>query len=860
MMKQHLKLKMLNNISKIFRIKYIILLFAVGFGSLSSLATVIKGNVVDSITHEPVPFATIEAIGQGGVQAGAKGGFKLSLSAQPDSLRASALGFTPVTIDLRDFKAAGNKIYLKSTGVRLTEVVVKPKKEKYSKKNNPAVAFVNKIRNARDLTDPRRNDNYNYDKYERITIALNNISPKSDKNLILKKFGFLREHIDTSEVSGMPILNVSTREKSSAVHYRKDPKSEKEIIEGLRQEGLDDFMDQDNMQILYEDFFKNIDLYDNDIDLLHNRLVSPLSKIAPDFYKFYLTDTVMIDSVRCIELSFVPHNSESFGFTGRVYVPEGDSTMFIKKVVMNVPRDINLNFIEGIYINQEYEKAPDGSRLPVRDDLVAEVALIPGTQGLYFRRSTAYSNHNFDPVADDKTIFGRLGQQHFQSGAYARDTTFWSEHRAIPLSHGERNISALTKGLRQNKLYYWGELFVKYMVTGYVKTGNPSKFDVGPLNTTVSHNTIEGWRFRLGGMTTANLSKHWFAKGYGAYGTRDHKWKYGGELEYSFREKRYHAREFPVHSLRLSHKYDVNMLGQHFAFTNADNMFLSFKRHDDYQINYLRTTALDYTLELENNFSVTATVKHDRQEATPYMTFITPKGDFHSHYNETSFTVQLRYAPGEKVYQTKSERIRINEDSPAITLTHTYAPKGAFGNMFEINRTEMSFTKRFWFSAFGYLDGIVKAGHLWSAAPYPDLLIPNANLSYTIQPETFALMNPMEFVTDSYLTWDLTYWANGAIFNYIPYFKKLKLREVFSFRGVWGHLSKKNNPAYNDNLFAFPTINHTQELSHTPYMEVGVGIDNIFRILRLDYVWRLTYRKGPDVDKGGLRLALHFTF
>lgn len=838
----------------------LLLLFSSFFVPLQAVTLVVKGQVKDAGTDEAIPFASVEAVGlKRGSQANGKGSFRLTVSQEPDSLRFSTLGYETQTVSFTDFRNNGNKVFLAPSGLQLSEIIVRPKKEKYSKKNNPAVDFVNRLRNAGHATDPKKNDSYNYNKYERITIALNNISPESDKNLILKKFDFLREHIDTSEVSGRPILTISTREKSSEVHYRKDPQSEKEIVTGLRQEGLDDFMDQSNMQILYEDFFKNIDLYSNDIDLLHNRLVSPLSKIGPDFYKYYLLDTVEIDSVRCIQLAFVPRNSESFGFTGRVFVPVGDTTMFIKKVIMNVPKDINLNFIEGIHINQEYEKAPDGSRLPVRDDLVAEVAIIPGTQGVYFRRSTAYKDHNFAPYSD-QNLFGKLGSTLYNDNTYTRDSVFWNDTRMIPLTRGEGQIASLTSGLRSKPLYRVGEWFLKTMVQGYIQTGTPSKFDIGPVNTTVSHNTLEGFRFRLGGMTTANLNKRLFARGYAAYGTRDHKFKYSGELEYSFVDKRYHAREFPIHSLRLTHTYDVNMLGQHYAFTNADNMFLSFKRHDDLQIDYLRTTSLKYTLELANNFSVEASIDHQRQEATEYMTFVLPSGTAYNHYNETSFNIRLRYAPGEKVYQMKSDRIRINEEAPAFMLTHVYAPKGFLGNMFEINKTEFSVIKRFWFSAFGYLDGIIKGGHLWSRSPYPDLLIPNANLSYTIQPESFALMNPMEFMTDSYASWDLTYWANGAIFNYIPYLKKLKLREVFSFRGFWGHLSKDNDPQFNKELFMFPSISNTRKMTAKPYMEVGVGIDNIFRILRLDYVWRLTYRDGPGVDKGGLRLALHFTF
>jgi len=820
----------------------------------------LQGLVRDSVSHEVVPYAAVKIVGTpGGVLTDGKGRFKINASSPIRILEVSTMGYQTKRIKVAD-GAKKVRIDLLSTGVQLGEVVVKPKKEKYSKKNNPAVAFVRKIRDARDMNDPRKNHkHYNYDKYERISIALNNISPEDNKNLLLKKFKFLKESIDTSEVSGKPILGISTREKMSQIRYDKEL-GEKEVVSGVRQEGLDDFLDEDNMRIFYDNLFPEIDLYSNDIVLLQNRFVSPLARIAPDFYKFYLTDTVDVNGERCVELAFVPHNSQSFGFTGKVYVPMGDSTMFIKKVAMNVPVDINLNFIDRLYINQEFERAPDGSRLLVKDDLIAEVNVLPMMQGLYFRRNSAYSKHNFNE-AEDKVVFGKLGRQIMLPEAEVRTEKFWEENRLIPYTQKEKNVGQMARSLRSNKLYYWGEKFIKIMVVGYVGTSKKnSKFDIGPVNNTISSNYIEGARLRFGGLTTAHLNRHIFAGGYVAYGFKDHKWKYHADLEYSFNEKQNHANEFPIHSIKLGHTFDVNRIGQRFVVTNPDNMFLSIKRHPDKQMTYHRVTQLDYTLELTNNFSVKATWKHERQEATGYMRFIDGYGREFGHFNEASFKVQLRYAPGEKFYQTKTERRSLNKDAPIITLSHTYAPKGFMGTMYDINCTELSLQKRFWLSAFGCVDVLVKGAHLWSKSSYPDLLLPNANLSYTIQPESFALLNPMELVTDSYVSWDLTYWARGAIFNYIPLFKKLKLREVFSFRGVFGHLSEKNNPANNPDLFRFPEVNHTMPIGRTPYMEVGVGVDNIFKVLRLDYVWRLTYRNNPGADRGGLRLAMHFTF
>lgn len=225
---------------------------------------------------------------------------------------------------------------------------------------------------------------------------------------------------------------------------------------------------------------------------------------------------------------------------------------------------------------------------------------------------------------------------------------------------------------------------------------------------------------------------------------------------------------------------------------------------------------------------------------------------------QTNFEVKLRFAPNEKFYQTKSQRFPINLDAPVLTLSHNFAFKNFLGSKYSYNHTEFGVQKRFWFSAFGYFDAIVKVGKVWDKVPFPMLILPNANLSYTIQPESYALMNALEFINDQYVSWDFTYYANGALFNRIPLLKYMKLREVFAFRGLYGSLSKKNNPLYNKDLFVFPK--GSTEMDKMPYMECSVGLDNIFTILRVDYVWRLTYRESPNVSKGGVRIALHFRF
>ena len=602
-------------------------------------------------------------------------------------------------------------------------------------------------------------------------------------------------------------------------------------------------------------------MFSVNVNILQNRFVSPLSRIGTRFYKYYLTDTVVVDGVRCVELSFSPFNNRSFGFLGRLYVVENDTSMFIKKVRLNVPKAINLNYVDNIFIEQNFEKASDGSRLKVKDDMVVEFSIIPSTQGLYARRNTTYRDFSFEQPASD-SIFDMEGKVIESADAKFMPEQYWADNRMVPIREKENSISKLLAQLREVPVFYWTEKVISVLVSGYIPTGeqDSSKFDFGPMNTTISGNTVEGARFRVGGMTTANLNKHWFAKGYLAYGTKDEKLKYDAELEYSFTEKKYHAKEYPIHSLRIRHQYDVYQLGQQYMFTNMDNVFMAWKRQTNDKMTYRRLSELEYKKETVSGLSVTLGLKHQVQEATRWVSFYDGYGNWFDNYQQASVNLTLRYAPGEKFYDARFTRIPINLDAPVFVLSHTYSPKGLFNSRNTVNRTELSVQKRFWFSAFGYTDIILKAGKVWSQVSYPDLLLPNANLSYTIQPESYALMNAMEFVNDQYLSWDITYFANGALFNRIPLIKYMKLREVVSFKGLYGSLSDKNNPALNNNLLRFPANALCREMDKMPYMEMSVGLDNIFTILRVDYVWRLTYRDTPGVDKNGVRIALHFSF
>lgn len=839
----------------------VVLYMTVPTEAIGTLYKRISGVVTDSITGEPLPFANLisrNAPKENKV-ADENGAFFIITRGDGKGWSVSYSGYDPKPLVFDDPDTTVI-IRLSPMTHDLKEVIINPTKEKYSKKNNPAVEFVKKLRNESRHHNPCKEPFYSYDKYEKTVVGLNEFNGDFSSGFLSKQGKFLENYVDTSSWTGKRILNLIMKEKASTRLISIDPAVDKEVTRGYRSRGIDEVISQENMQIILEDAIREVDVFGNDVVILQNRLVSPLSAIGPDFYKYYLTDTVYVADEKCVELSFMPHNPESMGFNGKIYVPIGDTTMFVKKLTMRTPHDINLNYLENLYVNQSFKKDSLGNRHKTYDDVCVELQIVPGTPKLYARKTTVYDNFSYVRREDLADYYGKLGRYFTISSLRNNDADFWNEVRMLPLTRAEKYMEGMTKEMRKVPLFYWGEKFIGLMESGYIKTGNPSKIDLGPLNTLVSFGSVEGMRLRLGAMTMSPLNNHIFAKGYVAYGTKDRKWNYSTHLEYSFVAKKNHSYEWPRHGVYVSYSYDLDMLGQHYLFTSQDNIFLSLKRKESILATYQRLAKIGYILELPNNFSIAADFRREEQIATRWLPFRFADGHMDARFIQTAFSFSLRWAPGEKFVQGRTQRLPVNLDAWIFQVTHEYGPKRMLGSAFTLNRTEISVQKRLWLSAFGYMDMIIKAGKVWSTVYYPMLMWPNANLSYTIQPESYSLMNPMEFANDTYSSIDFTYFGNGILFNRIPLLKKLKIREVMTFKGLIGGLSDKNNPERNPLIYEFPADSYSRPMTHTPYMELGAGLDNILTFLRVDYVWRLTYRNVPGIDKSGVRISVHFSF
>ena len=798
-----------------------------------------SGIVKDSITGEPLSYVAILFKGSTiGAMTDDNGAFSLQNDKGYTEIVISSIGYVEKAVKLKaGRKNDGLQVMLRPTSYELTEVVVKPKRERYSRKDNPAVELIKKVIEHKADNRIEAKDEYQVESYEKLSLALDDFSPNLDKNNFTRKFKFIKNYLDTSEFNGKPILTLSVRETLADRYYRKKPKSEKIIVKGKRMQGVDKTLDEGGISANLDEIFQGINIFDNNINILLNRFVSPLSL-----------------------------NSESYGFTGRLYITL-DGNYALKRFTLNVPSHINLNFVDKLRIDQEFRQMPDSTWVLDTENTYINFYIIDGTQQFYAHNLRSYDNYQFE-VANRDSVFGLLGENHIAMKATAQPDTFWVNHRHIPLKEKESALDDLLAQMRKVPVFNVIIKTAEILISGYIPTGkdrSTSKFDFGPMNTTFSANDLEGFRMRVGGMTTANLHPNWFADGYVAYGVDDRKFKYNGRLLYSFTKKEYHPGEFPRNNLSLTHEYDVYTPGQDFLFTSKDNMFVAIKVGTPVtRMQYIRKTMLQYEKDWTNNLSILGWIRHENNEAAGTLSYDLMNEDGSlthlNSFNKTELGVQLRYAPGERAYNGRAGRespFNLSKDAPIFKISHQMGFKGLGGD-YRYNHTEISAEKRIWLSSFGHIDALVKAGKVWDKVPFPLLILPNTNQSLTIQPEAFNMMNAMEFVTDQYVSWYLTYYLKGWILNRIPVVKWLKLREVVSFSGVYGNLTDKNNPDLTPGLFRLP--DGTMEMGNTPYMEFSVGLENILKVLRVDYYRRLTYLDNPGIKKGGFRIALRFSF
>jgi hypothetical protein len=824
--------------------------------------TAIHGIVRDATTQQPLQSVSIYFKGGRGVTSAADGSYSLT----DISNKSTVVVFSYVGYKAISKTVAPNKEQTLDAALQVAEgnnVTVKTNKRgKYSNRNNPAVDL---IRRVIDNKDKNKISSYNYvqyEQYEKMEMSLTNKPEKLLNNKLFKNYRFILENQDTATLEGKALLPVYLEENLSQKYYRKNPEKIKTYVLGNKKVNFGDYVDNAGISTYLKRLYENVDVYQNNISLLSNQFLSPIADMAPTFYRFYIRDTVEKEGIKLIRLSFSPKNLNDLLFKGTIFVTL-DGNYSVQKINMSISKHANLNWVRQLAVNQDFEKGPDGRFHVIMSKTMAEFALTKGAKGgVLGERTVSYKNFIINKPAND-TVY--RGDELVQLGSSANTPdSFWVQHRSPQLTEIESKVYSNIDSLQNMRSYKRFMDIATLVLAGY-KSAGPG-YEVGPVSAFYSFNPVEGFRLRAGGRSTPKFSKSIYFENYVAYGFKDEKFKYFLSGTYSFNHKSIY--DYPLNYLKVGFQHDTKIPGQEIQFVQEDNFLLSFKRGNNDKWLYNDIFKAEYVREFAKNFSTTLGFKNWKQTPAGSITYVKEKGFEKTTIPDVTtseLSAEFRWAPHEQFYQGKVYRTPIFNKYPIFRFRYTAGIKGLMNGEYNYENLNLNIQKRFYLSQLGYTDVSAEGSYIFGKVPFSLLSIHHANQTYSYQLNSYNMMNFMEFVSDRYVAVNADHYFNGFLFNKVPLLKKLKLREVIAAKVLWGGVRDENNPAINNDLFKFPVdaktgVPTTYSLGSTPYVEVSAAVANIFKLLRVDVVKRVTYLDHPDISKWGIRTRFKFDF
>lgn len=844
-------------------------------------AQTLRARVIDEASREPIPYANviIDSRHKGlGVACDIEGRFTLTL---PESeakhskvkLIISSVGYTEREyVWRRGQSTALGDITLQENSNELTAVVVTPGKERYRKKGNPAVLLMDRIIAAKEQNRISAYTDYTYREYEKILISQIGTTPG-------KKFFGLKAEVadryrDSSALASSHVMPLSLRERQT-IHAARHGSTLPPVVTGRRLHGVEAAMDEGNTTNWIDLLLADFDVYQDNYEMLLTEFPSPLNKHwATDFYKYYIQDTVSYQGSACFLLHFRPMNPRSTGLNGNIWVDT--LSLAMRHIEMTLPPASNINWVEKMTLGVEFASVQTDrgiASLPINKTIgmvLKPTGMIP--TGLEVNVSRHYHNYRFGDEAlreeyrDPRSLLPpkeRIDAMLVKPGSYG------IVEQAVPLSQREQKAVDFVRYLQKHRGFNIISNIGSVFVTGFLSVPlkplerEKVKLAIGPYETMVGYNALEGVRLRIGGMTTANLMQHLYLEGYTSYGFGDKKWKYYAKATYTPLRRNYHAEEHPRRHIALTAQSDLFIPGDEGASMFKDNLQTILGNIDNrvrfygerYSISHVR----DWTDQLSTSFEATYMRK-------------TPTGDLHyyrlddqlqpqeiDHIASTSLRLEANYTLSPARYRSKRQGSSeaFSRYFPSIGGSVTLYPKGLWGNRSTFAQLAASYRQRINLSFLGRLDAEVDAGMVVGDAPQTTIFYPTANTGWILRRSAFQTLTPLEFMADRYVRFQGTYHAKGLLLSRIPLIKYLDLREIVSLHGYWGDLSARARTP-KAGMEYLP--NFTNPMNNHLHLELSAGIENILKIVRVDYFYRLTDRHLPSKQRHAVRLNATITF
>jgi len=801
--------------------------------------TKVRGKVTDATTGEPMPFVNVYFKGTTiGATSDLEGFYSIETKIGSDTLVASSVGYGVSGKHIIKGRYQEVNFVLIPNRIDLAEVVIRPGE-------NPAEVILKKVIEKKPENTREKISYYQYEAYNKLQFDANNLSEKFMNRQIMKPFQFIFDYVDTSAINGKTYLPVFLSESLSDVYYRNSPTSSREVIKANRVSGIRD----ESLSQLMGDKVQQVNIYDNYLTLFFKNFVSPIANFGLISYRYYLVDSANIEGQWCYKLAFKPRRKQEYTFTGNMWIH--DSTFAVRSIDMRIVHDANINYINDLVLQQEYRLIDGQYWMLSKEKMVLDFNVMERDStksvGFYGTKTTTYRNFVINQPKDNE-FYNTPVSVMVDDNATEKTEEFWDTSRHEDLTRREEMVYEMVDTLKTLPVFNTWVDIIQMVATGYYVKG---KMEWGPYMSLYSFNQLEGSRIRIGGRTSNDFSTRIMLDGYVAYGFLDQRLKYGGGFMYM-------ADKNPRRVVGGSFKYDVEQLGQSQDAFREDFLLAGlFRRNPSDKLSMVEEYTGYYEHEWFTGFSNTFLMTQRSVWSTGRAPFAMDceGGDCLTYSDAlltTELTLKTRFAYKESYISGEFERVSLGAKYPILEVNYTYGPPGILGSQFEFHR--LQFGVKHWFNimSLGWSKYSIETGKIWGNLPYPLLKIHPGNESYWFDESAFNLMNYYEFVSDQYFSFYYTHHFVGFFLNKIPLMRKLKWREVAQIKGVVGNV-RKDNLEYS----AFPDGTYT---IGKPYFEAGLGVENIFRFLRVDAVWRLSYLDHPDIAKFGLMVSMRFDF
>ena len=814
---------------------------------LPAQSTRVRGRVTDAADGTPMQFVSVVFPGTTtGITTDEAGIYTLETRDTVSRVQASMVGYASQTKPL--VQGGFNQIdfALEAVEFGIGSVVITPG-------DNPAHPILRGVIRRKPQNDPDLYDSYTCATYTKMQLDLTNIKPRFRSKRLQRNFGFVFDYIDTSALTGQAYLPAMISEATADYyHSRRTPAVSREIIRASRVSGVEDSF---AIAQFTGRMHGNVNFYANYIDIFNVRFASPLSDSGLAFYDYFLVDSMQVEGRKTYKIRFHPKRLTTPVLDGEVNI---DSASYaLQSASARMPKGVNVNWIKHLRLENDNRIVADSTWFRHRDRVSAEFSIATGDSSkltsFIGTREVVYSDVRVGvPIPDEVARMDNNVVIGDEEGVSRTDEAFWEQVRPYRLSDKEKGIYSMVDSVQNVPLYRNIYTLINTVIVGY---WNTKYIGIGPYYKLASFNKLEGFRMQPGFRTTTAVSKRIRLSGYAAYGTRDGMFKGGGSVELAFNRRL-------TRKLTVSGRHDVMQLGAGQNALTESNILSSLLSRGDSRLSMVNRGEAVYEHEWCHGVSTFAGARMQRIFANRYVPMLRPDGVPVNSVSDAAVHVGLRLSKNETVYRMPFDKQSMGSVYPILTLGFSAGIPDALHGSYEYYRLEGGIRYRPELPPVGYSDITVQGGRIFGKVPYQLLKLHEGNGTYFYDPYAFSCMNFYEFASDAWVSWFWEHHFNGVLLGRLPLIKKLKWREVLVCKGVWGTLSRENNGStagtQADLLFPAGMTSVSD-----PYVEAGFGVENIFRLFRVDCIWRLTHRSpkpGQEIQNFAVNLSLHLKF